>query len=107
MTASFLSRLHCNAPVDRTVPSAEDGAVTMDLDGRTWRAGFPGFSVALVGLVLSACSLGPPIHGILGNAKWNVAPWSGFGVAQSRPPCASMIDRLIDRPMPMPLGFVV
>jgi len=32
----------------------------MDLVGRTWRVGFPGFSVALMGLVLSACSLGHP-----------------------------------------------
>ena len=32
----------------------------MDLAGRTWRVGFPGFSVALMGLVLSACSLGHP-----------------------------------------------
>ena len=33
MPASFLPRLHCNAPVDGTVPSAEDGGVTMDLVG--------------------------------------------------------------------------
>ena len=32
----------------------------MDLVGRTWRVGFPGFGVALMGLVLSACSLGHP-----------------------------------------------
>jgi len=28
-------------------------------------------------------------------------------VAQSRPPCASTIERLIDSPMPMPPGLVV
>ena len=29
------------------------------------------------------------------------------GVAHNRPPCASMIERQIDNPMPMPPGFVV
>ena len=46
-------------------------------------------------------------HRIPGRAKWKVAPWSAFGVAHSRPPCASMIERLIDSPMPMPPGLVV
>jgi hypothetical protein len=44
---------------------------------------------------------------IPGKATWNVAPWSGFGVAQSRPRWLSMIERLIDSPMPNPPGFVV
>ena len=34
------------------------------------------------------------------------APLGTFGVAQSRPPWASMIDRLIASPMPMPSGLV-
>ena len=53
------------------------------------------------------------VHGVLlahrmpGNARWNVAPWSGFAVAQSRPLWLSTIERLIDSPMPSPPGFVV
>src|SRR5713226_2110716 len=46
-------------------------------------------------------------HRIPGNARWNVAPWSGFAVAQSRPRWLSMIERLIESPMPSPPGFVV
>jgi len=46
-------------------------------------------------------------HRIPGNARWNVAPWAGFAVAQSRPLWLSMIERLIDSPMPSPPGFVV
>src|SRR5262249_33295614 len=47
------------------------------------------------------------VHFIPGKAKWNVAPCSGFAVAHSRPPCRSMIERLIDKPMPSPSGLVV
>jgi hypothetical protein len=43
----------------------------------------------------------------IGNEKWNVAPRPSFTVAQIRPPCDSMIERLIDSPMPLPCGFVV
>jgi len=39
------------------------------------------------------------------NSK--VAPWGTFVLARSRPPCASMIDRQIDRPIPKPPDFVV
>jgi len=46
-------------------------------------------------------------HRTAGRAKWKVDPWSAFSVAQSRPPCASMMERLIDSPMPMPSGLVV
>src|SRR5437016_14103162 len=46
-------------------------------------------------------------HRIPGRAKWKVAPWPGFAVAQSRPRCPSMIERLMDSPMPKPPGFVV
>lgn len=41
---------------------------------------------------------------IPGNASMNVAPWSGFAVAQSRPRWLSMIERLIERPMIRPLA---
>src|SRR2546425_5708006 len=37
-----------------------------------------------------------------GRTNWNVAPWPAFGVAHNRPPCASMIDRLIESPIPRP-----
>ena len=46
-------------------------------------------------------------HRIPGKVRWKVAPWSGLGVAQSRPRWLSMIERLIDSPMPSPPGFVV
>ena len=46
-------------------------------------------------------------HRISGSAKRNVAPWFTFAVAHSRPLCASMIERLIERPIPSPPGFVV
>ena len=46
-------------------------------------------------------------HRIPGKANWNVAPWPEFAVAQSRPRCPSTIERLMDRPMPNPPGFVV
>jgi hypothetical protein len=39
------------------------------------------------------------------NRKVAPAPW--FTSAHNRPPCASMIDRLIASPMPIPCGFVV
>jgi hypothetical protein len=37
----------------------------------------------------------------------NVAPRGTFALAHNRPPCASMIERQIDRPIPMPADFVV
>jgi len=37
----------------------------------------------------------------------NVAPRGTFALAHRRPPCASMIDRQIDRPIPKPPDFVV
>src|SRR6266851_7914318 len=42
-----------------------------------------------------------------GRLNRNVAPWGMFAVAHIRPPCASMIERQIDSPMPMPPGLVV
>jgi ADP-ribosylglycohydrolase len=43
----------------------------------------------------------------VGRRNENVAPGPGLDSAQSRPPWASMIERLIARPRPMPCGFVV
>jgi hypothetical protein len=39
--------------------------------------------------------------------KKKVAPWSALFSAQSRPPWASMIDRLIENPIPKPSRLVV
>src|ERR1700693_4047789 len=36
-----------------------------------------------------------------------MAPWGTFAVANSRPPWASMIERQIESPIPMPLDLVV
>jgi hypothetical protein len=46
-------------------------------------------------------------YGIPGSANWKVAPYPAFGVAHSRPPCASTMERQIDNPIPMPADFVV
>ena len=45
--------------------------------------------------------------GAAGKVKWNVAPRPPSPLAQIRPPCDSMIDLLIARPIPLPCGFVV
>ena len=43
----------------------------------------------------------------LGRVKKKVVPKGLRGNAQSLPPCASMIDRQMERPKPIPLDFVV
>ena len=42
-----------------------------------------------------------------GSVMEKTVPCGWFGVAQSRPPCASTIERQIDSPMPRPLALVV
>ena len=42
-----------------------------------------------------------------GSEKWKLAPAGALSVAQICPPCASMIDFEIARPMPTPEGLVV
>src|SRR6185295_2722767 len=42
-----------------------------------------------------------------GSENWKAAPRGGFGATHSRPPCASMIERQIQSPIPMPSGLVV
>jgi hypothetical protein len=44
------------------------------------------------------------VSAFIGRVNCNVAPWGTFAVAQSRPPWASMIERQIESPIPMPLG---
>src|SRR5665647_973252 len=46
-------------------------------------------------------------HGAKGNVKWNVAPGPASGSSQSCPLMASMSERLIASPSPMPPGLVV
>src|SRR5262249_49370576 len=41
-----------------------------------------------------------------GIVNWNTAPPGSFWLAPNRPPCASMIDRQIDSPIPRPPDFV-
>jgi hypothetical protein len=43
----------------------------------------------------------------IGSVMQKTAPRGSFGVAQSRPPCASTIERQIERPIPKPVGLVV
>src|SRR5882757_7148490 len=47
------------------------------------------------------------VSAFTGRVNCNVAPWGRFAVAQSRPPWASMIERQIESPIPMPLDLVV
>ena len=41
-----------------------------------------------------------------GKLTWRVTPQGSLAVAQIRPSCASMIERQIESPIPMPVGFV-
>ncbi len=54
-----------------------------------------------------AVGIAHSLSAVTGKAKWNTAPRGSFFAAQSRPPCASMIDRQIGNPMPIPCGLVV
>jgi hypothetical protein len=44
---------------------------------------------------------------LTGNEKRNTVPCGTFAAAERRPPCASTIERLIDKPMPSPSALVV
>src|SRR5215469_1292813 len=46
----------------------------------------------------------PPANG---SVKLSTAPYRAAASAHSRPPCASMMEVLIESPMPMPSGLVV
>src|SRR5438270_34191 len=51
---------------------------------------------------------GHPRHSHACHHAGDAAPPRGsFGVAESRPPCASTIERLIASPIPIPSGLVV
>jgi hypothetical protein len=39
--------------------------------------------------------------------KWKTVPPPGLSLIQMRPPCASIIERQIDNPTPIPAAFVV
>src|SRR5262249_5309981 len=41
------------------------------------------------------------------SVKLNVVPGPLLRAAHTRPPCASIMDRQIDSPMPIPFGLVV
>jgi len=45
--------------------------------------------------------------GCVDTVNWNVMPGPSSRIAQIRPPWASMIEREIESPIPMPSGFVV
>jgi hypothetical protein len=48
-----------------------------------------------------------PSGSLTGNERRNTVPWGAFVAAERRPPCASTIERLIDKPMPGPSTLVV
>src|SRR5207249_5947312 len=56
----------------------------------------------LPGAMLASAGAGPT-----GRENWKMAPCGSFGVAHSRPPCASTMERLIASPMPMPPALVL
>ena len=41
-----------------------------------------------------------------GKLTWSVTPQGSLAVAQIRPSCASMIERQMESPIPMPVDFV-
>jgi hypothetical protein len=43
----------------------------------------------------------------VGTVNWKTVPDGSIASAQSRPPWASMMERQIDSPIPIPLRFVV
>jgi hypothetical protein len=43
----------------------------------------------------------------VGSVMLNTAPLGSLGAAHNRPPCASTIERQIDKPMPKPFSLVV
>ena len=47
------------------------------------------------------------LSGWVRTVKLKIAPLGRLAVTHNRPPCASMIERQIDSPMPKPSGFVV
>src|ERR1041384_1705784 len=49
----------------------------------------------------------PADAGTAGNVKKNRAPPPGLAPHHNLPPCARTIERLIDRPRPVPPGLVV
>jgi hypothetical protein len=42
-----------------------------------------------------------------GKVNWKIAPFGMLALAHNRPPCASTIERQIERPIPIPPGLVV
>ena len=46
-------------------------------------------------------------YGCTGVKNLKIAPRGSFASTHNRPPCASMIERQIDRPIPKPVGLVV
>jgi hypothetical protein len=43
----------------------------------------------------------------VGNVKQNLAPRGELSAAHKRPPCDSMMERLMGSPIPVPLSLVV
>ena len=43
----------------------------------------------------------------LGSVNWKVAPLASLAITRNFPPWASMIERLIANPIPIPCGLVV
>ncbi|BCG94114.1 hypothetical protein MesoLj131a_29780 [Mesorhizobium sp. 131-2-1] len=64
----------------------------------------PGLGAPISVQALAGCSCN---CSDVGKVNWNMAPVGAFVSAHNRAPWASMIERQMDSPMPVPLGFVV
>jgi PAS domain S-box-containing protein len=74
--------------------------------GRLWAADTPGRG-ATFHLNLPAAMPGDQMVSPQGTKNAKVAPGPSLAAAHSRPPWASMIERLTESPIPIPSGFVV
>src|SRR5258705_6333831 len=55
----------------------------------------------------SAFGCHPFVSALAGKVKQKLAPRGELLAAHKRPPCDSIMERLIRSPIPVPLGFVV
>ena len=98
-------------PNIRTLALDELGCRSKRSHGETGRVEQIRNGVANQGIVVDhehdAVRIAHSLGAVTGKAKWNTAPRGWFLAAHSRPPCASMIDRQIGSPIPIPCGLVV
>src|SRR5262249_60531978 len=95
----FLPQHDCTWPKNR--PSLDLGQLQEVLEGRAQRRIVLDDEHQGLGVRHAPSSLPR------GSVNCTTAPWGTLAVAHSRPPCASIIRRLIANPSPSPCGLVV